>query len=131
MVDRRAPPPAVLDVEGHAVPEPAPAPPTNGASSGAAHPGESIDEVTAAILVAGQEGVQAAAGVARELPTGAAGEVVLHCLPEDWRDDEARVLVGKLSDNDAALLLGWISRQWWEGYGLGNMHGRTGEDLRS
>lgn len=67
---------------------------------------------------------------ARQLPAGIAGDVVIYCLPEDWRTPDARALAARLSDDDASLLLSWLASNWWQGYELGHMHGGTGEDLR-
>lgn len=109
-------------------------PATNGHTNGhvEAYTPESIEAVAAAVLDASRTGDPAAAhALGKQLPSGAAGDVVGWCLPEAWRDAAAAALLQKLGDDDAALVLSWLTCQWWEGYNVGHLHGVTGEDLRS
>jgi hypothetical protein len=92
---------------------------------------ENIEHVAAAVLDASRTGdPRDAHTLAKQLPSGAAGDVVAWCLPETWRDASASALLAKLGDEDAALILAWLTCQWWEGYGVGHLHGMTSEDLR-
>lgn len=92
-------------------------------------PPENVEDVAGALLVASGESVAAGRELARSLPPGAAGQVFLYCLPEEWRDEAAVELFAGLDEERTQLLLTWFGRQWWEGYRTGRLHGQTGLDL--
>jgi hypothetical protein len=119
-----APPfvPAIVDTFGE------PAPLDVGMPSGG---GENIEDVAVAIGAAALEGVQPAKELAGQLPGPAARDVVLSLLPDDWRDADAFQLLTKLPDADIALILAWLTAQWWHGYGAGQEHRSQGLDLRA
>lgn len=89
-----------------------------------------VEEIGAAALYAARDGMRAAETMAKEWPAGASVQVVLFCLPEDWRDAEAAAMLGKLTEDEQALLLAWLTNQWWGGYGVGQDDHAKGHDLR-
>jgi hypothetical protein len=84
-----------------------------------------IEDIAAVALDAARDGMRSSHAAAKEWPAGAAVEVCLFCLPETWRDDEARALLAKLSETEQALLMSWLGAQFWDGYGAGQTHAQT------
>jgi hypothetical protein len=117
--------PTIIDT--HAEPAPAPAP--VGPSQIPAN-GDAVDAVEATLWLAALQGVGPAVELAGRLPPGAVRDVLLNTLPDEWRDSGAFGLLQRLTDQDAAMLLAWLCRQWWDAYGLGQSHHEVGEDLR-
>lgn len=99
--------------------------------SAASSPSVDINDIASAVLVAAAENIDEAKKVIVEFSPTMAASVVLYCLPDDWRDQDAAALLAKLDDDGCALLLAWIARQWWEGYSIGHHDGQIGNDLRS
>lgn len=89
-----------------------------------------VEDLAARALVEGQASMRAAQNEMRTWPPSAPGLVVLSFLPLDWQDDEARAFLATLNDDQAALVGAWMSRQFWDGYGLGQTDARQGTDLR-
>jgi hypothetical protein len=103
--------------------------PTNGAAAKTAV--LDVEDLAATLLVSGSVSMRQAEQVVRDMPPGAATEVVLFCLPDDWRDGPARALLDKLTHEEGATVCAWLARQWWDGYTLGHQNALAGEDLRA
>ena len=114
--------PTIIDT--HA--EPAPVGPSQLPANG-----DAVDQVEATLWVTALQGVGPVVELAAKLPVGAVKDVLLNTLPDEWRNGDAFGLLQRLTDQDAAMLLAWVCRQWWEAYGLGQAHHEVGEDLRA
>jgi len=90
---------------------------------------EELAASTATLLVAGDQGKASAHAVAAQFPEEEQRKIVLSLLPESWRDDSAEAMLGRLSQEQRALLLAWLTCQWWDGYRTGKAANQAGEDL--
>lgn len=89
-----------------------------------------VDQIEATLWVTALQGVEPVVKLASELPRGAARDVLLNTLPDDWRTPQALELIARLTDTDAAMLVAWTCRHWWDAYGLGHVHHEDGQDWR-
>ena len=113
--------PTIIDT--HA--EPAPVGPSQLPANG-----DTVDAVETTLWVEALKGVGPVVELAAKLPRGAIRDVLLNTLPDEWRDGGAVGLLQRITDQDAAMLLAWLCRQWWDAYGLGQSHHEVGQDLR-
>lgn len=113
-------------VDTHA--EPVPDPPPNGAHTNGAT--AAVDQVEATLWVTALQGVDAVVKLAATLPPGAAREVLFNTLPDEWKTPAAVEFIRRIADADAAMLVAWTCRHWWDAYGLGHTHHEDGEDWR-
>ena len=119
--------PTIIDTHAEPVPEP---PPNGAHTNGANGTTEVLDQVEASLWVTALQGVEPVVNLAATLPPGATRDVLLNTLPEEWRTTRAVELLRRISDGDAAMLLAWVCRQWWDAYGLGHVHHEDGQDWR-
>jgi hypothetical protein len=62
-------------------------------------------------------GYTGARAVTAALAPEAMSAALLVCMPDEWtEDDEARGLVHRLSNDEAAIVLAWLATQWRDGY---------------
>ena len=75
---------------------------------------ENATTVLGGALGAGYAGARA---VTATLAPDAMAGALLVCMPDEWTtDDEARGLIHRLSNDEAAIMLAWLATQWRDGY---------------
>jgi hypothetical protein len=75
---------------------------------------EHATTVLGGALGAGYAGARA---VTATLAPDAMAAALLVCMPDEWTtDDEARDLIHRFSNDEAAIVLAWLATQWRDGY---------------
>ncbi len=93
----------------------------NGAAAGPPTTAPPVDNalehattVLGGALGAGYAGARA---VTATLAPDAMAAALLVCMPDEWTtDDEARDLIHRFSNDEAAIVLAWLATQWRDGY---------------
>lgn len=93
----------------------------NGAAAGpppTAPPVESaLEHATTVLGGALGAGYAGARAVTAALAPDAMAAALLVCMPDEWTtDDEARDLIHRFSNDEAAIVLAWLATQWRDGY---------------
>ena len=72
-------------------------------------------------------GYTGARAVTATLAPDAMSAALLVCMPDEWTaDDEAQVLIHRLTNDEAAIVLAWLATQWRDGYSAAVVDLRAG-----
>ena len=72
-------------------------------------------------------GYTGARAVTAALAPDAMSAALLVCMPDEWTaDDEAQVLIHRLTNDEAAIVLAWLATQWRDGYSAAVVDLRAG-----
>jgi hypothetical protein len=85
----------------------------------------SVELLTAAV-VGGHEQTH---DVAQSVPKDELGAMLMFCIPENWHNAASRNLCRRLSDDEAAICLAWMTDQWHAAYAIGQSDGANGVNL--
>jgi hypothetical protein len=85
----------------------------------------SVELLTAAV-VGGHEQTH---DVAQSVPKAELGAMLMFCIPETWHNAASRNLCRRLSDDEAAVCLAWMTDQWHAAYAIGQSDGANGVNL--
>src|ERR1041385_2889164 len=92
-----------------------------------ADPSGALQHATSVLGGALGAGYAGARAVTSALAPDAMSAALLVCMPDEWTtDDEAQVLIHRLSNDEAAIVLAWLATQWRDGYSAAVVDLRAG-----